>query len=60
MSMSDFKLEGGKLMVQGNRLYVGAGTGSLEVSKIRPAGKKIMSVKDWLNGARITPGEKFE
>ena len=60
MSMSDFKLEGGKLMVQENRLYVGAGTGSLEVTKIRPAGKKIMSVKDWLNGARITPGEKFE
>ena len=60
MSMSDFKLEGGKLMVQGNRLFVGAGTGSLEVTKIRPAGKKIMSVKDWLNGARITPGEKFE
>ena len=60
MSMSDFKLEGGKLMVQGNRLFVGAGTGSLELTKIRPAGKKIMSVKDWLNGARITPGEKFE
>ena len=60
MSMSDFKLEGGKLMVQGDRLFVGAGTGSLEVTKIRPAGKKIMSVKDWLNGARITPGEKFE
>ena len=60
MSMSDFKLEGGKLMVQGNRLFVGAGTGSLEVTKIRPAGKKIMSVKDWLNGARINSGEKFE
>ena len=60
MNLSDFTLEVGKLMVQGNRLYVGAGTGSLEVTKIRPAGKKIMSVKDWLNGARITPGEKFE
>ena len=60
MNLSDFTLEVGKLMVQGNRLYVGAGTGSLEVTKIRPAGKKIMSVKDWLNGARINSGEKFE
>ena len=47
-------------MCSSDLLYVGAGTGSLEVTKIRPAGKKIMSVKDWLNGARINSGEKFE
>jgi methionyl-tRNA formyltransferase len=42
------------------RIFVGTGDSSIEILKLIPAGKKEMLVSDWLNGARLTPGEKFE
>lgn len=60
MNISDIKSEVGKLVIKGNRLYVGSSSECLEVITVKPAGKKMMEVKDWLNGARITPGEYFE
>jgi methionyl-tRNA formyltransferase len=60
MQISDTNLECGALKVDDNRLFVGSGTIALEIKVLKPAGKKAMQVKDWLNGARIISGEKFE
>ena len=34
--------------------------GFLNISKLQPENKKIINVKDWVNGARIKVGDKFE
>lgn len=34
--------------------------GSLDIYKLQPENKKILNVKDWVNGARVKPGDKFE
>ena len=36
------------------------GTSQLRVSEVQPAGKKGMSAKDWLNGAKLQVGEKLQ
>jgi len=33
--------------------------GSLILEEVKPAGKKTMSAKDWVRGARFQPGESF-
>jgi methionyl-tRNA formyltransferase len=41
-------------------MFVGTADEPIEISKLVPAGKKEMSSADWLNGARIAPGDFFE
>jgi methionyl-tRNA formyltransferase len=41
-------------------MYVGTADEPIEISKLVPAGKKEMLSADWLNGARIAPGDFFE
>jgi len=36
---------------------VGTGNGSIQLQKVIPAGKRAMSVKDWLNGFELRNGE---
>lgn len=50
-------LQIGELNNQGE---VGANGGSVQLLKVIPAGKREMSVKDWLNGFKVLPGERFE
>ena len=50
----------GELFVEANKLYVGCAFGSVEICRLRPAGKSEMSAADWLRGARISQGERFE
>ncbi len=47
-------LEAGK-----QSLTVQAGTGSLEIQKVKPAGKNEMSAGDFARGKRISPGAVF-
>jgi methionyl-tRNA formyltransferase len=54
------KLEPGELCVAGKRLFIGTASDSVEIMKIIPAGKKVMTASDWINGARLTDGEVFE
>ena len=39
---------------------VGTATNAVQLLNVTPAGKRPMDVKDWLNGFKIQPGEKFE
>ncbi len=41
-------------------IKVKTGDGFIDIYKLQPENKKIMNVKDWINGARIKIGDKFE
>ena len=42
------------------RLIVGTAFGAIEIKAVRPAGKKEMTTEEWLRGARLIEGERFE
>lgn len=44
----------------GDELHVACGSGAVTVGEIQPAGRKRMSVRDWLNGGGLRGGEVFE
>jgi methionyl-tRNA formyltransferase len=50
----------GFIHVIDKKIFVGTADEPVEISKLVPAGKKEMLSADWLNGARIAPGEFFE
>ena len=54
------KVAPGSIHVEEKRLFVGTADFPIEVSRLIPAGKKEMLAADWLNGARIVPGDVFE
>jgi methionyl-tRNA formyltransferase len=54
------KLAPGFIHVIDKKMYVGTADEPIEISKLVPAGKKEMLSADWLNGARIAPGDFFE
>ena len=49
----------GTLIVAGHQLFVACGSGRLELLEVRPEGKRGMSAADFLNGARLQPGERL-
>ncbi len=61
-SVGDWELaeqEPGTLLVRGRRLLVTCGAGMLEPLEVQLEGKRRLSAADFLNGARIQPGETF-
>jgi methionyl-tRNA formyltransferase len=42
------------------RRLIGTGQGLLELLEVRPAGGRIMSWQDYVNGRRVQPGDRFE
>jgi methionyl-tRNA formyltransferase len=40
-------------------LTLAAGTGRLEVGQLRPAGRKLIAWRDFVNGYRVRPGARF-
>jgi methionyl-tRNA formyltransferase len=54
------KVASGSIHVEDKKLFVGTADFPIEISKLIPAGKKEMFAADWLNGARIVPGDAFE
>lgn len=50
----------GALRVYQGKLFIGTKDRSIEILRLIPSGKQEMSVKDWINGARINEGEFFE
>jgi len=50
----------GTIEVQDRRLFATTSDFCLEIVRIIPAGKKEMLVSDWLNGTRVSTGDKFE
>ncbi len=49
----------GELLVQGRSLFAGCGDGAVELLEVQLEGKRRMSAADFVNGARIQPGEKL-
>ena len=43
-----------------NEGVVGTSAGAIQLINITPAGKRTMSVSDWLNGFKLKSGERFE
>ena len=49
-----------ELLVEGDRLYAGCGRNTaIELVELQVEGKKQMSAHDFVNGYRVTPGEKL-
>ena len=60
INLADKVLEPGYIEIENNKLFIGCKNGSISVGEIQPAGKKTMLITDWLNGARLQQGERFE
>lgn len=56
----DHELKCGEITFRDGNVVVGCGEKSaLVIEEMTPAGKKIMSAKSWVNGARVLAGESF-
>lgn len=56
----DGAVEPGRVAVaDGGRLIVIAGQGALSIGSVQPAGKRLMSVDEFLRGYRVRPGDCF-
>ena len=49
----------GEISLEGKDLFVSTAEGSLQILKVKPAGKTRMDVISWINGARIEQHERF-
>jgi methionyl-tRNA formyltransferase len=49
----------GQVAAGRDRVLVAAGSGSVELSTVQPAGKRPISAPDWARGARIEVGERL-
>ncbi len=42
-----------------DRLVISAGEGAVLIQGVQPAGKRLLSVREFLNGHRVEPGDRF-
>lgn len=49
----------GRILVDGGRLYVGAGGGSLEILELQQEGRRRMTAAEFLRGYHLASGEHF-
>lgn len=57
--LNDEHLQPGHIS-SGERLIVGCGKGALEILSLKQEGKREMFAAEWLRGARLSPGARFE
>ena len=50
----------GEIFLDGKDLFISTSEGSLQVLKVKPAGKASMDAISWINGARIAQRERFK
>jgi methionyl-tRNA formyltransferase len=50
---------GGEPGVVGADLTIATGSGTLQIVRLQPAGKRVMDWKDFVNGYRVKPGDRF-
>jgi methionyl-tRNA formyltransferase len=53
------ELAPGQLEASRDRVLVGTATGSVELTAVQPAGKRLTAAPDWARGARIEAGERL-
>jgi methionyl-tRNA formyltransferase len=56
---SDAQTPGTVLEADADRLIVAAGSGALMLQGVQPAGKRMMSIDEFLRGYRVRPGDRF-
>jgi len=49
----------GEISLEGKELFVSTSEGSLQILRVKPAGKASMDAISWINGARIELHERF-
>jgi methionyl-tRNA formyltransferase len=49
----------GEISLEGKELFVSTSEGSLQILKVKPAGKASMDAASWINGVRIEQHERF-
>lgn len=52
-------LKPGEVSGSEGRVIVGTGTGTFELLRVTPEGRREVAAQDWLNGARITPEDRL-
>ncbi|MCQ4044174.1 methionyl-tRNA formyltransferase [Streptantibioticus rubrisoli] len=57
---TDLRLAPGELAVTKSAVYAGTGSYPVELTEVRPQGKKRMAAADWARGVRIASGERFD
>jgi methionyl-tRNA formyltransferase len=53
------RLAPGDLEVTKNAVFVGTGTGPIQLGRVRPTGRKEMSAADWARGLRLESGARL-
>ncbi len=53
------RLAPGELEVTRNAVFVGTGTGPVQLGRVKASGKKEMDAADWARGARLESGARF-
>ena len=56
----DENIAPGTIVDISDHITVHTGNGDLNIYKLQPENKKIINAKDWINGARVKIGDKFE
>lgn len=49
----------GTILEAGERLIIATGQGALQIDKLQPAGKRVLSTAEFLRGYPVKPGERF-
>ena len=57
--ITELELEPGLILIEDKRLFVGTATLALEIGGVQPSGKAQMAASSWVNGVRLTTGERF-
>lgn len=50
----------GAIYQKQDSVHVRCGEGAVELLEVQPAGKNKMAASDWVRGAQLVPGEKFD
>lgn len=56
---SESEIPGAILSVSKNEILVATGNGVLAIDRVQPAGKKVLTAREFLNGAPVRPGDYF-
>ena len=57
--ISELELAPGQILIQDKKLFIGTATFALEIGGVQPSGKAQMAASSWVNGVRLTTGERF-
>lgn len=57
--VSSINLSPGEYQIGGGMLFIGTGRESLQILKVKPEGKRALTVREWLNGIRFKNEDHF-